>query len=133
MRKNTKKRENRKKEEKSQDKGEFYKPGMGLNEGTSRAALNTRKNAKKKLTTAAIDGRRKRTSCKRCRRNDHVIKCKLCPYHKDYVMKEGEDPALIKDMILEYPNGIPDHAVVKECEQDDEVPVESVIDENTGK
>ena len=137
MRKNIKKRENRKKEEKSQDKGEFYKPGMGLNEGTSRAALNTRKKAKKKVTTAAIDGRRKRTSCKLCKRKDHVNKSKHCPYHKNYVTKEGEDPALIKAMILEYPNGIPDHTVVEELEHDEvnlvDEPVESVIDENTGK
>ena len=137
MRKNIKKRENRKKEEKSQDKGEFYKPGMGLNEGTSRAALNTRKKAKKKVTTAAIDGKKKRTSCKLCKRKDHVNKSKHCPYHKNYVTKEGEDPALIKAMILEYPNGIPDHTVVEELKHDEvnlvDEPVESVIDENTGK
>ena len=40
-------------------------------------------------------------------------------------------------MILEYPNGIPDHTVVEELEHDEvnlvDEPVESVIDENTGK
>jgi hypothetical protein len=130
------KRENRKKEEKQKRKGEFYSSGIGLSEETTESALNTgtRGNARKKIRTAAIDGKVKRSSCKRCGRIDHVNSCKKCPYHKEYVIQPGADSDIVAEMKKIYPGGMHLKRVV-EVEEVTFVDT-TVVDErelNTGK
>jgi hypothetical protein len=125
-------KESRKKEEKQKRKGEHYSGGMGLNEDTTQSALNkgTRHNKRKKIRTAANDGKVKRTSCKYCGRIDHVNFSKKCPYHDLYVSQPGNDLVIVAEMKSSYPRGMHLNKVV---EVDEEAFVDDTTVENTGK
>ena len=107
------KRENRKKEEKQKRKGEHYSGGMGLNEDTTQSVLNIgrRQNKRRNMGNGlTVQGGKKKTECRRCKRTDHFIKCKKCPYHKDYKPPPGTDSATdmveVAAMKLAYPSGM---------------------------
>jgi hypothetical protein len=88
---------------------------MGLNEDATQLTLNqgTRNNIRRKVPTAAIDGKSKRTCCKYCRRADHKNFCKKCPYHDGYVFQPGNDLALVTGMKSIYPKGMHLNQVVE--------------------
>jgi hypothetical protein len=107
------KRENRKKEEKQKRKGDHYLGGMGLNEDTTQSALNIgrRQNKRRNMGNGlTVQGGKKKTEYRRCKRTDHFIKCKKFPYHKDYTPPTGTDSATdmveVAAMKLAYPSGM---------------------------
>jgi hypothetical protein len=113
MRNSKTRNENRRKEEKQKKVGDYYCPGMGLDEDTTQSTLNkgTRGNQTKKIGNGlTIQGSKKKIECKRCKRTDHFIKCKKCPYHKDYESQLGTDSFTdtqeVAVMKLAYPNGM---------------------------
>ena len=113
MRNSKTRNENRRKEEKQKKVGDYYCPGMGLDEDTTQSTLNkgTRGNQTKKIGNGlTIQGSKKKIECKRCKRTDHFIKCKKCPYHKDYESPLGTDSFTdtqeVAVMKLAYPNGM---------------------------
>jgi hypothetical protein len=82
MRNTITKRDNQKKEEKQKKRGEYYSGGMGLNKDTTQSALNkgTRQNKRRNIGNGiTVQGGKRKTECKQCRRTDHVIMCKICP------------------------------------------------------
>jgi hypothetical protein len=151
MRNTITKRENRKKEEKQKKKGDYYSEGMGLNEDRTHLTLNngTRNNIRrKKGNDLTAQGGKKKIECRRCKRTDHFIKCKKCPYHKEYNSPPGTD--YVSDMFkvatmkFAYPNGMDMNQVINvdgvtsvDTTVDEEVELITRVDEeedlNTGK